>query len=347
MAAAHRRPSADLNTAGPADLKNDLLTQGREFSFFQAVRLLQHFRPRQGEPPSQPGDEGPAVRVRPNLSLAFPSADIDGIAAEENDGDTSYRIVANFLGLYGTCSPLPTFYTEDLLLEAGQDESVSRDFIDIFNERLYQLLYRTWTRSRWFLQIAEENNPVYLERLYCLLGLGHAALRKDMPQARRLLRYIGLLSQFPRSAAGLTALLRDALNDVPITIIPCIPRSAVIPVAQRMEMGGANNCLGLDSIVGEEIEDRMGKFRIQIGPLSQSDFLRFTPGNAGYDLLIQLTDFYISEPLAYDVELILAADQAQTVCLGDAARSMLGVSAWVFSVESLGEVRSCFEVNRN
>lgn len=342
MAAAHRRPSADLNAAGPAHLENDLLTQGREFSFFQAVRLLRHLRPRRGEPS---GDVEPAARVRPNLSLAFPSADIDRITEMEDDGATRYEIVANFLGLYGTSSPLPTFYTEDLLLEDGQDESVSRDFIDIFNQRLYQLLYRTWTRSRWFLQVAEENDPIYLERLYCLLGLGHAALRRDMPQARLLLRYIGLLSQFPRSAAGLTALLQDALNDVPISIIPCIARLAEIPVEQRLAMGVANNCLGLDSIVGEQIEDRMGKFRIRIGPLSQADFLRFTPGHVDYDLLIRLTDFYISEPLAYEMELILAADQARTVRLGDASRSMLGVSAWVFSDESLGEVRSCFEVN--
>ncbi len=347
MAAALRGSSPDLNAAETAHLENDLLAQGRKFSFFQAVRLLRHFQRRDFDPSAQTGDSEHGIRVRPKLSLGFAPADIDRIKALEANGETRYEIIANFLGLYGTCSPLPTFYTEDLLLEAGQDESVSRDFIDIFNQRLYQLLYRAWTRNRWFFQIAEEQDPVCLDRLYCLLGLGHPTLRRNMPEAPRLLRYIGLLSQFPRSAAGLAALLRDALGDVPVEIVPCMARTAKIPEDQRLQMGMTSNCLGVDSIIGEEIEDRMGQFRICLGPLSQSDFLRFTPGNAGYELLVFLMDFYLTEPLACEVELILAAEQAQTVRLGDPVRSMLGVATWVFSVESLGEVRSCFAVNRN
>jgi type VI secretion system protein ImpH len=339
MAAAHRGPSADLNTTGTADLKDDLLSQSRGFGFFQAVRLLRHFQRRDAHPSAQTGDSDHGVRVRPKLSLGFPPGDIDRIEAVEDNEHTRYEIVANFLGLYGTSSPLPTFYTEDLLLEAGQDESVSRDFIDIFNQRLYQLLYRAWARNRWFLQIAEEQSPAYLERLYCLLGLGHPTLRRDMPEAHRLLRYIGLLTQSPRSAAGLAALLQDALGDVPVEIVPCIPRTAEIPREQRMRMGMNSNCLGVDSIVGREIEDRMGKFRIRIGPLSQSDFQRLTPGNAGHTLLVFLTHFYITEPLAYDVELILAAGQAQTMSLGDPVRSVLGVTTWMFSAESPGQVR--------
>jgi type VI secretion system protein ImpH len=121
---------------------------------------------------------------------------------------------------------------------------------------------------------------------------------------------------------------------------------AKIPEGQRTKMGMGNNRLGIDTITGEEIEDRMGKFRIRLGPMSQEEFLRFTPGHAGYDMLLTLAEFYITEPLAYDLELVLAADQAQTVSLGDPVRSALGVTTWVFSAESIGEVRSCFEVNR-
>ncbi|MEJ2037769.1 MAG: type VI secretion system baseplate subunit TssG, partial [Desulfosarcinaceae bacterium] len=82
-------------------------------------------------------------------------------------------------------------------------------------------------------------------------------------------------------------------------------------------------------------------------PLNQADFLRFTPGNPGYNDLVSLTELFVTEPLAYDVELILASGQARTVCLGDRVRSSLGVTTWVFSHRNLGEVHTRFIVNRN
>jgi len=194
--------------------------------------------------------------------------------------------------------------------------------------------------------VTEEHNDLDLERLFCLLGLGESKLRRSIPDARGLLRYIGLFTQFPHSATGLITILRDALEDVPVALVPCIPRMAKIPEPQRLKMGLSGSTLGVDAFVGEEIEDRMGKFRIQIGPLSQADFLRFTPGRPGHVKLTALTELYITEPFEYEVELILAAKQAQTVCLGDSVRSVLGVTTWVFSEESLGEVRTRFTVDR-
>ena len=347
MAGARRRPSTDIDPVPekPDDLSKELLAEGRTFSFFQAVRLLNHL----GHP-ALPGDNTPdpdLIRIRPKLSLAYPPADIDRIEQLDTETGPCYRMTATFMGLYGASSPLPTFYTEDLLNEQSEDESVSRDFLDIIHNELYRLLYQGWLKYRQFLQVVEEKNEAYLDRLYCLLGLGHPDLRGDRAKAYRLLRYIGLFTQLPRSAAGLSTLLRDALNGVPVSIIPCIFRKAKIPVEQQLHMGVCGHALGLNSYLGDEIDDRMGKFRIQVGPLNQADFLRFTPGNPGYEDLVSLTELFITEPLGFEVELILAAGQAKTVCLGDRVQSVLGVTTWVFSQKDLGEVRTRFVVNRN
>ncbi|MFO8111269.1 MAG: type VI secretion system baseplate subunit TssG [Desulfosalsimonadaceae bacterium] len=69
------------------------------------------------------------------MSLAFPPADIDRIQEMDLQEHSGYEITANFLGLYGISSPLPTFYTEELMHEAAEDESVCRDFIDVINQR--------------------------------------------------------------------------------------------------------------------------------------------------------------------------------------------------------------------
>lgn len=347
MARTHRRPPADLNQPGRVDIVEELLRNGSAFSFFQAVRLLRHAV--RGRTPSAGLDTSERIRMRTKLSLSFPAADIDCIQTDPGEGETVYRITANFMGLYGCTSPLPSFYTEDLLEEAAQDESVSRDFLDIINQRIYDLLFQGWLKYRQFLQVAEEKDADHLERLYCLLGLGSEVSRRSQDQASDaygLLRYIGLFTQYPRSAAGLAALLSDALQGVALRIVPCIPRQARIPSSQRFQVGLSGSRLGVDSYVGEEIEDRMGKFRIQIGPLDRAGFVEFTPGSKKHATLVALTAMYVTEPLTCEVELILAPRAAQTVCLGDPRRAVLGVASWVFSEPFLGEVCTRFEVHR-
>lgn len=335
MAGPHRRSSPDIKAVQGAEKENDLLSRGHTYAFFQAIRLLQR------------QDRKSTIRVRPALNLGFAAADIDRIDAVEEDDQTRYEVTANFLGLYGASSPLPTFYTEDLITEAGKDESVSRDFLDIIHHRLYDIYFQCWQKYRQFLQVSEDENEFYIERLYCLLGLGPKELRRGVLNAKELIRYIGLFTQFPRSAVGLKTLLRDAVPDVPIELVPCVMRMAKIPQAQRMNVGMSGSQLGVDTFVGEEIEDRMGKFQIQIGPLKQADFLRFTAGKPDFDRLTALVEIFITEPLEYEIELILMENQAQTVCLGDSIRSVLGVTSWVFSESSLGEVKTRFAVSRS
>jgi type VI secretion system protein ImpH len=342
MAGSNRRSSADLDRHQGTIIPSDLISNGSSYEYYQAIRLLHRLVRSPGLNRTGPADR---IRVKPALNLAFPPADIDCIEAVEDEEGTSYHVTANFLGLYGSSSPLPTFYTEDLIAEAGQDESVSRDFLDIIHHRLYDLLYQGWLKYRQFFQVKEENSALYRERIFCLLGLGSKKLRREIPEAERLIRYIGLFTQFPRSALGLVTLLRDSLPDVPIDLVPCIKRMAKIPDNQRISMGMAACALGVESYVGEEIEDRMGKFRIQIGPLTQAGFLAFTPGSSDFKKLVSLIELYITEPFECELELILMAHQAQTVCLGDPVRSVLGVSSWVFSEPSLGEVRTRFAVN--
>ena len=352
MAGKNRRSASGLNS----ELRRDLFQKSREFSFQQMIRLLKNFGKASNSLPLSDENILANIRVRPKLDLGFPAADIDRVEMlpnknqeenqeeKESENQDKYLITANMLGLYGTSSPLPTFYTEELLEEAAQDESVSRDFIDIFNQRLFELLYQCQCKYNQFLQVREEKNIFHLERLFCLLGLGEKEFRQTVTaeNSYSLLRYIGLFTQFPRSASGLTALLRDALNGVKIEIIPCVKRRAAIPLEQKLSLGLSGCRLGKNTYLGEEISDRMGKFRICIGPLEKKEFEQFSPGHQTYDKVVFLTNFYLSDPLAYDLELIMAGGQTQTVCLGDPSSSNLGMNSWVFSGKKLAEVRTLF-----
>jgi type VI secretion system protein ImpH len=191
--------SPHLNPDPKAGLKQELLREGHAFSFFQVIRLLRLFAMHASGTQKSPSDFREKLRIRPNLSMAFPASDVESIEQFGDPEDPNFLITANFLGLYGSASPLPTFYTEDLIDEAAEDESVSRDFIDIVNQRIFSLLFECWGKYRQTLQVVEEKNAAHLERLLCLLGIGEKSFRKDIPEPHRLLRYIGLFTQFPHS----------------------------------------------------------------------------------------------------------------------------------------------------
>lgn len=325
----------------PLNLTSDLLGKGHQFSFFQVMRLLRLLI---GQGKGQEEKESSAedhIRIRPDLSLSFPPADVTKI--EEIDHDKPlYLITATLLGLYGSSSPLPTFYTEDLLDEASEDMSVTRDFIDIFNHRLYLLLFHCWTKYRLFLQVIEENNPEILGKLFCLIGLGEKGLRKDLPEAYSLIRYTGLFTQFPKSASGLQTLLYDALGKVPVAVIPCLKRVVKIPSDQRLYLGASGGALGEESFLGEEIDDRMGKFRLRVGPLENGPFHALLPGSPDHQKLAFLTKFYVLDALEYDIELVLGEKEAKTLCVGGSQWSSLGLDTWVFSLGHLNEVEAIF-----
>jgi type VI secretion system protein ImpH len=306
------------------------------------MRLLRFFISASSGESHAPAGFNQSVRIKPSLSLAFPASDVESIREIGDPDEPRFLITANFLGLYGSASPLPTFYTEDLIDEAAEDESVSRDFIDILNQRLFELLFECWGKYRQSLQIVEQESSAHIGRLFCLLGLGEKTLREDIPEAYRLLRYIGLFTQFPRSALGLKSLLTDAIGGSPVEVISCVEHTARIPEDQTLRLGQSGCRLGNDTYLGDELPDRMGKFRIRLGPLRRDDFKRFSPGTEDFERLAFLTDLYFVEPLEYDVELILAEGEALTVCLGDPKRATLGLDSWVFSTPELGEMQAIF-----
>lgn len=316
------------------DLKLNLLKEGHSFSYFQVIRLIRLFL--------RDADKIMNMRIRPELSLTFPSSDISRV--EELPGEqSSFLVTAAFLGLYGVSSPLPTFYTEDLLREAAEDESIMRDFIDIINHRLYELFFHCLTKYHQFFQVVEEERPQYLQRLYCLLGIGEKELRDEVPGPYGLLRYIGLFSQFPRSALGLKTLLRDAFHGIPLEIIPCCSRKLSIPEDQRMYLGISGISLGENSCLGQEIEDRMNAFRIKIGPVNQTLFQGLLPGNRDFKKLSFLTRFYLTDPLDYDLDLTLSEGEVHTTILSGRNWSKLGLDTWVFSGDNYpDEARAVF-----
>jgi len=298
----------------PTDLIQDLQDNTSGYEFFQALRLLSRLRACAVED----------IAIRPELSLDYPLAEVSGL---EQDDNGALSLVTSFMGLYGISSPLPLFYTEDLLDEASEEESVGRDFLDIIHHHLYPLLYRAWLKYRLAQQMVEEDDSRYWQVLFSLLGLGDDTLLQKTQQPRALLPYLGLLVQRPRSLLGLETLLRAAFSVDNLHVVPCVKRQVNIAEEQKAHLG--ENALLGQSVLGERVVDRMGKCAVHIETHETALFQQWLRNRAQRDKLLFLVQFYLDTPLAVDLVLKLAQEPRPRACLGATAWTGLGEDAWL------------------
>lgn len=315
----------------------ELLEKGGRFSFFQAVRLLR----RTGEGV----DRSSRLRIRPKLSLGFPDTDIDSIRSLPDGG---HEIVANFFGLYGVASPLPTFYTEDLFEEEREGRHATRDFLDIVHQSLYGLLVDTWGKYRLPLRAIEHLDAKILNHLYAFVGLENIALRSSLSGTSELpLRYAGLFNLQKRSALGLCTLLADTFAPASVDLLPCVPCVAEIPDDQRLRLGQQGHRLGEESYLGSEIDDCENNLLIRIADLPEDVFRSLLPGSDGNRKLQSLISFYLIDPLGVDIELHPKKVEVEPFRLGGASWSCLGHDSWLAPVADSTLAPVCFHLKHH
>ncbi|MBE7490530.1 MAG: type VI secretion system baseplate subunit TssG [Planctomycetes bacterium] len=309
-----------------------LENEGHHFSFFQAIRRIHALDPQAPRMGFQGPVERERIRLRPALSLSFPTADIAAVRQTEMaDGGLRWHLDVNFMGLYGPSSPLPTFYTEDLLRDEyqGEDISLVRGFLDLFHHRLLALLYRCWEKYRHTVQYDPAGRDFYSTRLLRLLGAHLPWLPENQQLAAgSVLAYAGLLTQRPRGAASLRAMLAAHFPQGEVALLQCVAGFKTIPAAQQNRLGQANSRLGADLCLGRDVPDRAGNFGIRVGPLGFDDYIEFMPDRAEMAQLNELVDLFNSDGLDYEVTVVLRGDQTPALQLGNPVHR-LGYSSWL------------------
>jgi type VI secretion system protein ImpH len=308
---------------GPAiNIEQDMLENGDAYEFYQAVKLLNRLVKQ------QPSEQGPSngLRIQPELNLDYPQSDISEINRDEASGN--YQITTTFFGLYGVSSPLPGFYTEELLDDEWDEVSARKNFFDVIHNHLYPLLYQAWLKYKFSHNTVEFANDKYAEIIFSLIGLGEA-YRVDGKQYGHLLKYSGLLSQRTKSLLGLKTLLKDIVGDIGLDIRPCVNRMVPIIKKQRCVVGNRNATLGADACIGKQVVDRIGKFTIEIGPLNAEQFASFSRGNESSKIIKTLLNIYLVQPLEYGVKLSLEPGVINVASIGDERSSILGTNCWL------------------
>jgi len=299
-------------------LKEALLSAGSGYDFYQAYRLLNLLNAVENSIHD--------IHVRPNLSLAFPETDIDNI---RQLADQSYQITANFMGLYGVSSPLPTFYTEDLLDEYRHDFHAQRDLFDLINRTIYPLLIKAWLKSKPLISFYETNQKSLLSIIFSFIGIKKPEIYSQQPGMAELIRFAGLFSTYPKSALGLQTILSGVFSNAKVNVIQCALKIVPIPVSQRCEIGLNCSTLGTDGHLGSQIRDRSNNIIIELSEISESLFRMCMPGNVEYRRLVFLVRYYLVDPLNVTLKLVLSKGAAKGTVLGIEFWGQLGLDSWL------------------
>jgi type VI secretion system protein ImpH len=321
MAAKKRKP--------PVDLKAFLFDEGYRYSFLQALRLLRLLVLREIGDHASDIQPLTKIKVRPHLSLDFPATDIFSIEPDATGLD-KFVMTVTFLGLYGSSSPLPPFYTEDLIFEELDNYSAARDFIDVVNSSLYPLLFKGWSKYQLWYNLYEDSNQSMIDKLFSLLGTKDFDLTDLGIDPFKLLRYIGLTTFSTRSAEALRNLLSDYLNEPSMRIYQCESRVVRIDEEQQCYLGGLQSYLGYNCHLGTVAIDRMSKFRVFVNPMNSEDCRRLFPGGDAHRAMGNLIDFYLDRPLIWDLVIRFNRDKIRPIYLGKTPWSSLGWDTWLY-----------------
>jgi type VI secretion system protein ImpH len=322
------------------DLNRELGENAHQFSLFQLIRLLEKMNG-EGIPI---GKKGPAaeenIRLRPPLSLGFPTAEVLEVEVEqEKNRSPRFRIETAVIGLYGSQSPLPSYFTEDLLQEEDPEESLVRGFLDIFHHRLISLLYRCWQKYRYFVQFQPKGKDPFSARMFSLIGMALDGERYGAVPAQRFIRYSGLHSQKPVSAAALRCAVSDYFSNTPTEITQNIFRWVPIPADRRCRLGDRHSTLGRDLHMGRKMPDRSGKFRVTLGPLGIEKFVTFLPGEMEFLELDEIIRRFVNDMLQFEVEVVLIRREIPAFQLrNDSGAARLGHTSWLGKPSQDGQV---------
>lgn len=305
------------SSAAASPLERLLREDPNSFEFTQAVRLLERLRPGRAAVGGFGDPRAEVARFGAHPSISFPASEIQTLAL---DGvDVPARMTVNFIGLTGPLGVMPLNYTLLVAERARARDGAMRDFLDIFNHRVTSLFYRAWEKYRFTVTHERGREDPLLRHLRDLVGIGTEGLqhRLAVPD-ETLVFYSGLLAMRARPAAALEQLLEDYF-DVPAAVEQFVGGWYPLDEGTRCELGDEStpsSQLGLGAVAGDEIWDQQARARVRLGPLTRRQYDDFLPTGAAHAPLRALLRFFGEDQLDFEVQLVLARDDAPPCVLG-------------------------------
>lgn len=309
-------------------IEQEILSSPKSFSYDRLVSNLYAVVKANGHDPAK------KIRIRPALSLQINRSEILSVVKNEHD---EYDVTTNFMGLYGTSSPLPSFYTEELMELEQEEQTTARRFLDVIHQRLFQLYSKARRKYDVLSQVVEYQTDDFPKLMHHLIGTSDKEIRNSFIDPDSLIRFSGFFANKQRSAAGLKQLLVNYLADleIDVQVEQFVERQVTVP-DQHLSSLGLRSCeLGNTALVGNIITDNRAKIAIHFGPLTQETFDALVNDKPQWETVKQLIKIYINRPLEVDIKLKMVTQSAQGIQIGGSKWCQLGYDTWLLQSNEL------------
>lgn len=274
---------------------------------------------------TRPGEE--CVRLGQRASLQFAPANIDSISVNENG-----RLVVEQrgFGLFGPNGPLPIHLTEYVIerTENYRDRSLSA-FADVFHHRFLLLFYRAWAHVQPTVSMDRPADNRFADYVASLVGYGDGGLRNRdaVPDSAKLFN-AGHFARQSRNPEGLISVLKSFFG-CRFLLEERRFHWLRLHADDCTSLGDGNiqARLGLGAICGVTVPDRHGRFRLRAGPLDLESYEQFLPVGTRYRQVRDWIRNYVGFEFAWDLCLVLKAEEVPPTSLGGATR--LGWTTWL------------------
>lgn len=253
----------------------DLTTQPEKYDFSQVMRLLERLQSHS------------STQVQIQLkSEAMPTGNPQEIQYFSLKGNKAKLRLAKE-ALSGVKGVIPNYIYEELLSAIHNDDHSLQDFLDVFNQRHFEITYRT-NVQRWLLVENEQNSKkAALLNHFSALGKEH----------KEYLQYSLLLSQQSRSLTTLKKILNDFF---PYSIdVECkaferrlLPTDSLTRLGKNRDF---NSRLGQGFLVGRTCLVNFNNLSIFVTPKSRSEFLEIQQDDQLAKSMWSLTQHYLKD----------------------------------------------------
>jgi len=314
-------------------LDKDLIQYPQDYDFYQAVYALQNRAKRAGFEHGAIGrDNFPnleAVRFSVAQQVGYAGAPINKVS--EVTDSHQLDLAVTFLGLTGMNGVLPFHYTEAILQRIRHKDHALCDFFDMFNNRIIALYYRSWEKYRFAIgyeqNACKPTDPISVA-LSNLIGA-----EDDLA-----LYFASYFKHAIRNEANLRNMLQEIVDgEVVIKTLQGqwvnMGDDEVTQLCSRQQPEGAFACLGVNSMLGENMWDLSSKIDIVIKPRNGRDFDQLKPNSATRKVIEKAVSSYLGPAVKSSLKVEANYDAIIKPRLGS-VEMQLGAGAMLLHDES-------------
>ncbi|MGQ8776516.1 type VI secretion system baseplate subunit TssG [Serratia sp. NA_112.1] len=263
-------------------------------------------------------------RLGQSAHMAFAPREMAKISQQ---GDKTHLELFS-LGIWGPQGAMPLHLTELAYTRAESHDSTLNDFVNLFHHRALAQFWRAWFVSQDTASLDRPDEERFSFYVGSLIGMEPRELvQSELPLHPRLASSAHLIRE-ARNPEGLVGALHYYF-DVPVQIQEYTGKWITLDPDDQTQLGNTVGAflLGEGAILGNMVLDRQHNFQLVFGPLSLKQYLRFSPWGQDLPVLREWVRNFVGFEYAWEVSLVLAADEVPYAVLGDTHQ--LGYTSWL------------------